>query len=128
MPFQCPECKNQNTLNITYTIELPADSRSDEIALQTIRCNLCNFYGIATYEESRRGSLQDEAYEHLGFQTSKDTYDDLVKLLHKCPDPNNAHCPCAIHLKLGNRDGTGRWSGISQFKHHGGFLIKTSIR
>ena len=124
MPFQCPECKNQNTLNITYTIELPADSRSDEIALQTIRCNLCNFYGIATYEESRRGLLQDEAYEHLGFQTSKDTYGDLVKLLRTCPEPNNAHCLCVIHQQLGSTDESGRWSGMSQFKHQGGFPIK----
>ena len=60
MAFVCPECHTSESLRITRSLELPPDSRSDEITLQIIRCSSCRFAGVAVYEESRRGRLDDE--------------------------------------------------------------------
>ncbi len=67
MPFQCPECSTK-TLKITHKLELPPDSRSDEITLQIIECSGCGFGGIAVYEESRRGALDDDSFDHTGYR------------------------------------------------------------
>jgi len=54
MAFQCPECKRDSSLRIVQRIEVPPDSRSDQITLQVVRCGSSQFEGIAVYEESRR--------------------------------------------------------------------------
>ena len=67
MAFLCPACDAAGGLKITRRLELPPDSRSDEITLQIVRCRRCNFEGLAIYEESRRGALGDEAVDHRGY-------------------------------------------------------------
>lgn len=57
MAFICPQCFGKGTLEIKVSMQLPSDSRSDEIALQTVGCSQCGFQGLAVYEESRRGTL-----------------------------------------------------------------------
>ena len=69
MGLQCPKCLNYS-LKITDKLELPPDSHSDEITLQVIRCDQCSFEGIAIYEESRRGNLNDYSYNHTGYEVS----------------------------------------------------------
>ena len=60
MAFVCPECHMPGALRITVSLQLPADSRSDDIALQIVECAHCQFKGIAIYEESRRGPLESD--------------------------------------------------------------------
>ena len=55
MSFACPECLTKS-LKITAKLELPPDSRSDEITVQVVACSRCGFAGVAVYEESRRGA------------------------------------------------------------------------
>jgi C4-type Zn-finger protein len=72
MALQCPKC-NEYSLKITDKMNLPPDSHSDEIIIQIINCDNCDFEGIAIYEEFRRGSLDDESYIHVGYELTKTT-------------------------------------------------------
>ena len=69
MGFLCPKCLDYS-LNIVEKLELPPDSRSDEITLQIIKCEKCSFEGVAVYEEARRGNLDDYTFNHTGYVLS----------------------------------------------------------
>jgi hypothetical protein len=116
MGFLCPACHTTGSLQITKRLELPPDSRSDEITLQIVRCQLCEFMGIAIYEESRRGALEDESIDHRGYYVSASDLQRLKKLLRECPKPGNSSCTCAAHRQLGGRDKSGRWAGLVGFE------------
>jgi len=64
--FLCPECGGK-TLVIEKSLDLGADDRYDERALQVVSCGSCGFTGAALYEESRRGSLGSECVDHAGY-------------------------------------------------------------
>ena len=114
MPFQCPECR-QSALRITHRLELPPDARSDEITLQVVRCSQCRFEGLAVYEESRRGALDDESYSHTGYEAKKAALSALKVAIARCPDPGDPRCACAAHEEYGRRDTHGRWTGLDAF-------------
>jgi hypothetical protein len=111
MPFRCPECLS-TSLEIARTIELPPDSRSDEITLQVMECSGCGFRALAVYEESRRGALDSEAWEHCGYQASPASLQSIAAAIEACPAPRDPHCPCPSHRILGRRDALGRWQGL----------------
>ena len=113
MPFICPECK-RTSLSITDRLELPADSRSDEITLQIVACASCSFKGIAVYEESRRGALDDESVDHAGYAVNQGDLTRLRRLIRACPDRGNPRCRCETHRQLGRRDRGARWSGLDE--------------
>ena len=112
MPFTCPECSTPKSLKIALKIELPPDSRSDEITLQIVRCSECRFSAIAIYEESRRGDLASESAHHLGYRVGKEELEDLRQTIKRCPDPKNPRCDCSAHRRLGRKDGSGRWNAL----------------
>ena len=68
MAFTCPECGFPKALKIVLSITLPPDSRSDDIIVQTVQCDLCQFRAAAVYEESRRGGFDSESWEHRGYR------------------------------------------------------------
>ena len=107
--FLCPDCLTPGALQIAAAIQLPADSRSDEIALQVVTCESCGMRAVAVYEESRRGSLAWELWEHAGYRAPADVVETLCTAIAACPDPTNPACTCAMHQSLGRRDGGGRW-------------------
>lgn len=113
MPLVCPAC-DAATLQVAQNLELPPDSRSDEITLQLVECTSCGFRAVATYEESRRGGLTDEAIDHNGYKLPDDQLDTIAALMGLCPDPDDASCTCASHQELGRRDGHGRWVGVGR--------------
>jgi hypothetical protein len=123
MAFQCPEC-SLPSLRITHALELPPDSRSDEISLQIIACSHCKFKGVAVYEESRRGSFDSDSFHHRGFYLAKEAFERVHKSFSRCPTPKNARCQCASHKKLGAKEKNGRWIGIGGFKPMQEFVIK----
>jgi C4-type Zn-finger protein len=88
MSFVCPECQ-ANSLAITQSIELPPDGRSDEIALQIVKCEACGFRGTAVYEESRRGAA--DSWHHQGYMTAQTSVNRLSKLIRQCPSPKDAN-------------------------------------
>jgi len=114
MPFRCPECSGSKTLHITARLELPPDSRSDEITLQVVKCTDCRFAGIAVYEESRRGALDSESIQHTGYRVGADDLKTLQRAIRRCPKPESWGCDCAAHRRFGTHDASGRWNGLDQ--------------
>ena len=92
----CPACSTP-ALAITASLELGADSSSDEVSVQALRCTHCDFTAAASYEESRRGSLDSERWSHCGARITADDYAKLVSSLMACPDPRRATCACNAH-------------------------------
>ena len=111
MSFNCPKCKSAGSLTVSYSIELPPDSRSDEIALQLVACSMddCGFRGVAIYEESRRSALDSEHWDHTGYQVSDNGFQMLRTAITVCLEPSTASCQCASHQQLGKVSPAGRW-------------------
>ena len=125
MPFLCPNCSShQRSLKIKARIELPPDSRSDEITLQIVECSQCRFTGIAVYEESRRGALDSESFTHVGYRVSAQDVRKLRRMIRQCPEPDNRRCGCPVHQELGSRDSSGRWNGLEQILFEGEFELR----
>ena len=113
MSFQCPDCSSSGMLRITQSLELPSDSRSDEITLQVVKCSSCGFETIAVYEESRRGAIGDESVDHRGYYIGESDLRMLKKKIARCPNPRNGRCKCSVHKQLGSKDKSGRWNGLA---------------
>jgi len=124
MPFACPECSQRKSLRIALKIELPPDSRSDEIALQVVECSQCGFGGVAVYEESRRGALGSESFHHIGYRVSRDDLKALRKTIKGCPEPSNWRCKCSAHRALSRKDASGRWNALNDMPLEGAFSLK----
>ena len=125
MDFICPDC-HQTDLKIKSSIALPADSRSDEIALQIVVCSNCGLRAIAVYEESRRGSLESESWDHTGYHLNRADFDLLNSDLKNCPSPSKPDCRCDVHQRWGKKDANGRWRGLSDVPLFGGFMMELS--
>ena len=123
MPFLCPSCSTKS-LRITSRIELPPDSRSDEIALQIVECSRCGFAGVAVYEESRRGALDSESVDHTGYRVSGGDLEALRKRIKQCPQPKNRRCRCSAHRALGSKDVSGRWNALEDIPCEGAFQLR----
>ena len=113
MAFRCPRCGGSGSLGIALSVELPPDSRSDEISLQLVACSACGFAGLAVYEESRRGSLGDDSFHHTGYRMAQEELASLAELLRSCPHPQDPGCLCPAHRQLGRRDAQGTWDGLA---------------
>ncbi len=124
MPFLCPECSTPNSLEIAFKLELPSDSRSDEIALQIVKCSHCGFAGIAIYEESRRGALDSESFDHTGYHISADDLKTLEEAIKQCPEQTNHRCECPVHRTFGRKDASGRWNALDDIHFEGAFTMK----
>ncbi|UCH01468.1 MAG: hypothetical protein JSV20_06250 [Candidatus Bathyarchaeota archaeon] len=126
MTFICPQCSSAS-LKIALRIELPPDSRSDEITIQTIRCSQCSFAGLAIYEESRRGALDSESVYHRGYCVKADTLTSIQKQIRECPEPTNPYCQCRNHKTLSRLNRLGRWNWLDDISHFGPFkLVRAS--
>jgi hypothetical protein len=117
-------CERRRVLQIRQRIELPPDGRSDEIALQIVRCDRCGFGGIAVYQESRRGALDDESFDHTGYQVSAQDLSQIHRAISRCPKPRDPRCKCASHRSLGSRDASGRWNGLAGIALGDAFALK----
>jgi Zn ribbon nucleic-acid-binding protein len=124
MSFKCPQCKTQDSLEITTSIELPSDRRSDEISLQVVGCSACKFRGLAVYEESRRGVLESESWNHIGYWVSPDAIESILMVIQSCPDRHNPQCRCLAHSSLGQKDVYGMWSGLLELERGHTFALR----
>jgi len=123
MSFTCPECQTPRNLGITQRIELPADSRSDEIALQLLKCRSCGFNALAIYEESRRGALDDDSFDHTGYHATSDELERIRQLIEVCPDISNSRCDCESHRILSETNEYGRNDLTRLFSYQGSFAL-----
>lgn len=108
---------------MTQRIELPPDSRSDEITLQILACSACRFAGVGVYQESRRGRLDDESVDHVAYRLSPADLKDIRKAIRACPHPRDSRCQCPSHHKLGSRDASGRWNGLGEVDLEGPYFL-----
>jgi len=115
MGFFCPSCRSAHGLEIRQSIALPPDSRSDEIMVQVLACRECKYEAAAVYEESRRGELGSEAWNHTGYRASHAALWRLMNLISACPTPKMAGCQCASHRRLGRRSQRGTWNALDDF-------------
>jgi len=97
-------------------MELPADSRSDDISLQVVECLGCGFSALAVYQESRRGALDSEAWEHTCYRVHAQDLQRLLDAIKSCPEPNNPACTCSAHQQLGRQDALGAWNGLEDIQ------------
>jgi hypothetical protein len=116
MSFQCPQCEQHFVLHVTDRIELPPDSRSDEISLQIVKCQTCGFSALAVFEESRRGALFPGTVNHTGYHVADAVLQQVSALLRACPDPRNPQCNCDSHRTLRIQNASGRWAWLDQVK------------
>ncbi len=72
--FKCPDC-GKLALTIVKSLDLGADERSDEVAIQCVECTLCGFKALSIYEESRRGA--SESVNHYGYKIEAAQYQKL---------------------------------------------------
>lgn len=119
--FICPQCKTKS-LHITLSFELPPDSRSDEITLQCIACDVCKFSGLAIYEESRRGAA--DLVNHFGYFLDANDLASLTAEMETCFTPQNPHCKCTIHQKLGHHNKSGQWDGLAHIALNRSFPLE----
>ena len=111
--FRCPQC-SECTLKITAHLEIPPDRDWDEITLQIVGCSSCGLGALAVYQESRRGSLETEAWQHNGYRIDPPDVRRLTEVLNQCPRPNDSSCLCSAHLELGLTNNKLQWEGISK--------------
>lgn len=76
--FFCPKCNKTDVLDIVDSIEIRADEKFDEIAIQLVNCTKCPNKGMAIFTESKdKGAMQQ------GYWLGKDEYDALKQLFEK---------------------------------------------
>ncbi len=107
MSFTCPDCQRPDSLHITHKLELPPDGRSDEISLQIVACDDCEFRGMAVYEESRRGA--SDSWHHDGRMVAAADVERLTNDISQCPQPGSSRCDCEVHETYGKTNEYGRW-------------------
>lgn len=112
MTLICPDC-NAHTLHIQQSLELPPDGYHDEIRLQLVGCSGCGLEALAVYTESRRGSLDSDAWQHEGFRVSKRDFQTVATAIQRCPRPSDKRCTCPTHQMLGQMSGYS-WDGLQQ--------------
>lgn len=97
--FVCPQC-GAPSLKVVKSMDLPSDGRSDDVILQVTQCSSCSFRGLALYEESRRGGMGDETWEHSGFWASDEAVSEVEDLFSQCSSPRDKRCSCDSHKKI----------------------------
>jgi len=95
----CPKCE-RGTLKVTAAIELAPTARADEMAVQMVACPTCSFGGVAVYEESRRGALDDEWVNHMAYAATEEGLRAARRLIRACPHKRDPRCGCASHRAL----------------------------
>jgi hypothetical protein len=120
MSFICPG-RRGNRLRIASSLELPPDRWWDEITLQVVECPECGFRGATVYEESRRGALDSEAWNHRGLRLAEVPLQSLIRDVAACPEPRNSACRCTTHQEWARTDAAGKWLGLPECE--GGFPL-----
>jgi hypothetical protein len=123
MVFTCPSCLAAS-MEITSSIELPHDNRSDEISVQILKCSKCDFAGLGIYEESRRGRLNSKSFHHRAFYVNNSVLESIEKMIKQCSKPKYPNCKCKIHRSLDCVNKNGRWNWHEKIPHKKTFKLQ----
>jgi hypothetical protein len=99
MALVCPACGRED-YEIVSSLAVPPDESSDEEHLQVACCLACRARFGAAYEESRRGALDSECWNHFAISSNAEEARELENLIAACPDQSNPRCPCMVHHLL----------------------------
>jgi len=97
--FLCPQCGAYG-LEIVKAMDLLPDNRSDDVILQIVECNSCSFKGLSLYEESRRGGMDSESWDHTGFCTTDTAVAEVAIFFSQCSALRDKRCGCEAHKKV----------------------------
>jgi len=115
MVFVCPKCK-QKALKISSSLELPSDSRSDEISLQILECNKCDFKSLGVYEESKRGAIDSYSFNHQGYIVNYEVLELFREKINECNQPKNSKCSCSVHKYFNRVNDSARWNFLEEIE------------
>jgi len=82
MSLLCPSCK-QPYLRVTASRDIDPGQNYDERAIQVLICSSCGYTGIGIYEESRRGALDSESFNHISYNSPIEKVYLLQKLIKR---------------------------------------------
>lgn len=99
MALVCPACGRED-YEIVSSLAVPPNESSDEEHLQVACCLACGTPFGAVYEESRRGALDSECWNHFAIASDAQEARELENLIAACPNQSNPRCPCAVHHLL----------------------------
>lgn len=109
--LKCPYCQHQSP-EIVAVLAVPADCRSDEIRFQLFRCSSCGRRSAGACEESRRGSMDSDCFDHYAYPIEPADWERAFEWIKLCPQPEDEDCGCCAHQRLGRQDERGRWLGL----------------
>ena len=98
----------------------------DEEDVQVIACGACPFRGAATLAISRRGALDSESSDHIGYWLAAPWLAVLERQIAACPDPRSERCACASHAHLGRHGAGGDWRGLDDLPLGERFVVRWS--
>jgi hypothetical protein len=106
------------------SLELPVDSRSDEISIQILDCPNCGFKGLGVYEESGRGSIDSDSFHHRGYVVDSSVLESLREKMLRCCQPGIPRCDCSAHEYFHRVDENGRWNFLKVIEIKSTFQIQ----
>ncbi len=118
----CPDCGDVG-LGVDATLAVKPGWMWDEIDVQIIACRACAFRGVATYCESRRGSLDDEAVDHHGYRLPQPLLEVIERRIADCPNKRDETCTCIAHEHLGRSNAGGHFCGLDDAALRDRFVI-----
>ncbi len=127
MPFRCPQCLTLDGLEIETAIELPPARDMEEITLQVIGCQVCEFKGLAVYEETHGSFHGNERFKHIGYWVSHDAVESVRRAIETCPKPHCSDCDCAVHTALGQKELNGEWRGLLEMQRGHTFSMRMAL-
>ncbi len=127
MSFTCYQCNDPQSLEITVSIQLYKGRCANEITLQLVECQYCEFVGIAVYEEGRLGASDTRTWKHTGYRLDPKDLVIIKEMILDCPDRLNPACECPVHLRLCACDGSGDWIGLKGFNLYDKFPMRMSV-
>jgi len=78
--FRCPQCR-ECTLKITDHLEIPPDRDWDEITVQIVHCTNCGLEALGVYQESRRGRLDSETWNHAAYRLNPTDMQRIAEII-----------------------------------------------
>lgn len=97
----CPDCSGARTVTSSGAIELPPEEFWDDVFLNLVSCNSCEFRGVIVALESRgHGALGDDTNERTARRLGSGSWESLRSLIEACPSSRSRRCRCPAHREL----------------------------
>jgi hypothetical protein len=127
MSFKCPQCGDPDSLEIVASIQLPKEQCINEVTLQVVECNSCQFGALAVYEEKRHSPMDTRDWKHVGYLVQENELQAVKQAILECPERLNPDCRCPVHARLGLCDVSGEWVGLDGIDMSRPFVMRMRL-